>query len=95
MKSIYNFTVNMVREVEIPDAPKNEDGTIDTAWEYYYYKAHYFDHFDFTEEGILSNQVHHSKVLYYINKVIDQHPDSLIAAVENILKLAVPTEDLY
>ncbi|MEX0967933.1 MAG: redoxin domain-containing protein [Bacteroidia bacterium] len=75
-----------MREPEIPEPPKDAEGKIDSTWEYYYFKAHYFDNFDFTDDGLVRTPVYQPRMEKYVTKIVMQHPDSIIQALDFILQ---------
>lgn len=44
---------------------------------YYYFKNHYFDNFDFSDERLLYTPIFHAKIDKYLNQLTPQHPDSI------------------
>ncbi len=82
------FTSNFIYAVEypnVPEAPKNADGSIDSTFAFRYFKAHYFDNYDFSDERLLRTATFHDKIVYYINKLTVPDPDSLIISLDYIL----------
>ncbi len=73
-------------EIEVPEPPVNKDGTIDSTWEYHYYRSHYFDHFDPSDVRLLHTPLYEDKIMYYLEKVIPQIPDSIIAEVDFLIE---------
>ena len=54
--------VNMSMEVDIPDAPRNSDGSLkDSNFTYNYYRDHYFDNIDMKDDRLLNTPVFHNK----------------------------------
>ena len=39
--------IYMSQDIEVPEAPENADGTIDSTFRFKYFRAHYWDHVDF------------------------------------------------
>lgn len=78
------FTAKLFKpilEVEIPDSLKTaNDGSA-----YLYYRAHFWDNFDLTDDGMLRTPIFQGKLEYYITKVILQDADTLITAVDDLL----------
>lgn len=86
-----SFTSNFIHAITlpvVPESPKKEDGSIDSTFSFKYYKAHYFDNYDFTDERLLRTSTFHEKIYYYIEKLTYQDPDSLIKSVDYILSRA-------
>jgi len=62
---------------------------------YVYYKEHYFDHFDASDIRLLHTPLYEPKIKNYINKVVPQHPDSLISAVDMLIEKSRSHEDIF
>jgi thiol-disulfide isomerase/thioredoxin len=76
-------------EVNVPDPPRNANNQIiDSTWQYYYYRNHYFDHFDFTDARLLRTPLYEEKVMQFITKVIPQIPDTLIKHIDQVMEKA-------
>lgn len=77
--------VKMSMDIDIPEAPKDENGNIiDSSFQYNYYKAHYFDNFDFKDDRLVNSPIFHNKMEYYFsNKMLIQHWDTIIKYAYN------------
>lgn len=73
--------------VDVPNAPADENGTIDSTWRYRYFKEHYFENIDFNEDALVRMPVNvlKNKLDYYFDNVIIPDADSCIAACNDIL----------
>ena len=72
--------INLMREPEIPNPKPHLDGSpIDTQlFRYVYFKKHYWDYVDFTNESILRTPIYKNKVMKYLgDQLTPQHPDSI------------------
>jgi len=77
--NFFGTFVLALQEVRVPDPPLGADGKpIDPAFQYKYYKSHYFDNFDFSDVRLLRTPFYEQKIMTYIEKVAFQHPDSLV-----------------
>lgn len=79
------FTAKLFKpilEVEIPEELKTKDD----GSAYLYYRDHFWDNFDLTDDGMLRTPIFQGKLEYYITKVILQEPDTLIPAIDKLLK---------
>ena len=86
-----SLTSNFVKGLaypEVPEAPKNEDGSIDSTFEFRYFKKHFFDNLDFTDGRLVRTSVFHEKITYYLDKLTYQNVDSIIQSVDLILSQA-------
>jgi hypothetical protein len=73
-------------DVTVPDPPKDEKGNvIDSTWQYFYYRMHYFDNFNIADPRLLRTPFYEDKIMTYLNKVIPQIPDSIIPQVDYLI----------
>ncbi|RMG78214.1 MAG: DUF5106 domain-containing protein, partial [Bacteroidetes bacterium] len=82
-------------EPEIPEAPLKPDGTPDETFAFRYFRAHYFDTFDFSEPGFVRTPYLEEKTDYFLDKLHVQSPDTLILAVEYLLHRAQANREVF
>jgi len=88
--------LNATLEITVPDPPKDEKGAVvDSNWQYYYYRTHYFDNFDFTDARLLRTPFYEDKIMTYLNKVLPQIPDTLILHVDNFIEKSRRDSNLF
>ena len=62
--NFFGVFLKALQEVKVPDPPLGEDGKpIDPAFRYKYYKAHYFDNFNFTDVRLLRTPIYEQKIM--------------------------------
>lgn len=84
------------KEIDIPEPPKDENGNIlDSAFQYKFYKKHYFDYVDFSDERLLRTQFFHPKVNRYFEKLIIPAPDTIIEESIWLLEKASANEEVF
>lgn len=83
------------QEVDVPEPPKNADGSIDSSFQYHYYKAHFFDNIDMTDDRMLRTPVLFNKIEQYIKKLTPQTPDSINVAADYVVELARPNSEVF
>ncbi|GIV34498.1 MAG: hypothetical protein KatS3mg031_2033 [Chitinophagales bacterium] len=94
--SFYVKFLKSLEEVEIPEPPRDAEGKpIDSFFEYRYYKDHYFDNIDFTDDRMLRTPTFHKKVMTYLEKVVPQHPDSIGKYCDIILERSRPNPEMF
>ena len=76
-------------EPEIPPAPKAANGRPDSIWVFNYYKDHFWDDFDFSDERFVRTPFLQSKIERYIKELTVQVPDSLIKEADFIVNKAI------
>jgi thiol-disulfide isomerase/thioredoxin len=84
----------------IPEVPAGkhylEDGkTVDTLYDYTYFKNHYWDNFDFKDDRLINTPIYDAKLNEYFNKWIYQLPDSINFEADKILKATKGTKELF
>ena len=62
---------------------------------FYYYRNHYFDKINFEEEWLIRTPFFDRKINQYVDKMIVQHPDSLIPAVDEIIERAGGNDEMF
>ncbi|MCC7506938.1 MAG: redoxin domain-containing protein [Saprospiraceae bacterium] len=70
-------------EPEVPEFTGDEKEV--QRKKYYWARAHYFDNLTLGDECLLHSPILFSKVDYYVNKMIPQHPDSINMALDYVL----------
>jgi len=72
--------VKMSMDVEVPEAPKNANGALlDSNFAYHYFRDHYFDNIDLSDDRLLSTPVFHNKLDFYFgNNMLPPIPDTIV-----------------
>jgi peroxiredoxin len=72
--------VKMSMDVKVPEAPKNADGSpVDSNFAYHYFRDHFFDNFDLTDDRLVNTPIFHSKLDYFFSQnMLIQHPDTIV-----------------
>ena len=83
------------KEPVVPESVKNEDGTQDKLRAFHYYKAHYWDGFDLSDNTFVNTPYLQQKIDRYLGELTQQTPDSIIAAVDFILDRAEKNTDVF
>ncbi|MBS0001330.1 MAG: redoxin domain-containing protein [Cyclobacteriaceae bacterium] len=85
-----------MKKPQVPDPPKDEKGGIpDQTFQFYYYKNHFFDHFDLSDPALLRTPLYQPKVEEYTEKLTYQHPDSINKAMDFLLTEAGGNEETF
>ncbi|PID92663.1 MAG: hypothetical protein CSA96_01955 [Bacteroidetes bacterium] len=87
--------IGATRESFPPEDLLKGDKQHDDSLRYFYYRAHYFDRFDPFDIRLLHTPIYEGKIKAYLNRVVVQHPDSLVVAVDALLSGAKKDEDMY
>ncbi len=88
--------IRLSLEPEIPEAPKNPDGSpVDSLFAYRYLRAHYFDNFDFTSESLVRTPFFHNRIDHYFKNMIPQIPDTVIAEADRVVALTAGNKEMF
>ena len=75
-----------MKEVEVPDPPRDENGVItDSSFQARYYKEHYFDNFDLSDVRLLRTPLYSQKLTTYLDRWVYPEPDSVYKEVDNLI----------
>ncbi len=77
------------QEVKIPE------NITDQKDKYYYYRNNYLKNFDYTDERLLRTPIYEGRLDYYLEKVIPQHPDSIIPEVDVLITNTRHNKELF
>lgn len=86
---------NAMKDPEVPEAPKNPDGSKDSTFAFRYYKQHFFDGMDWKDDGMVRTPVYFNKISQYLDKLTPQHPDSIMVACDFLIEKARPSKELF
>ncbi len=85
---------NMMKDVDVPEAPILPNGAKDSLFGYRYFREHFFDNFDFGDDRIVYTPVFHSKIEYYITKLTPQIPDSINKAIDFLVQKTLKNKEV-
>lgn len=96
-KKLVSKIVKMSMEIEIPEAPRDEAGNmIDSSFKFNYYRAHYFDNIDFSDDRLVRTPVFHGKLEHYFSKnMMIQHWDTVLHYAFKLCDQFDPKSDVY
>jgi thiol-disulfide isomerase/thioredoxin len=94
-KLLYAKLLNLMSEVEVPEAPLMEDGTPQPNFAYYYTRDHYFDKIDFSDPGLIRTPVLLPKIMRFLDDLVVPVPDTIKIWAEIIVEKATVNEDMY
>ncbi len=85
-----------MKKPQVPDPPRNDQGEItDKSFQFYYYKNHFFDHFDLSDPSLLRTPLYQPRVDEYTEKLTYQHPDSINKGLDFLLKAAGNNDETF
>lgn len=95
-KPLLASVLKAMREIDVPDAPKDANGKItDSTFQFRYYQAHYFDNVDFSDARLLRTPILESKIDAYFKKAVVPIPDSIVPATDIVIGLSRKNSEVY
>ncbi|MDB5272501.1 MAG: putative thiol-disulfide isomerase [Chitinophagaceae bacterium] len=94
-KSLFTSILDASEEVQFPEIPKKENGQLDSMFMYRYYKAHFFDKVNFSDDRLIRTPVLAPKIDRYFKDLVTQAPDSIIKELDGVLVKVVNSKDTY
>lgn len=83
-------------EPEVPESPKDAKGNvIDSTFAFRYYKSHFFDNIDFSDERLLRTPILQAKVKTYLQQLTVPLPDSIIVSVDTVIEKARANKEVF
>jgi len=95
------FMSKVLRLMDEPESipydkcPKKADGSIDSSYNYWNYRRHYWDGMDFTDDRLLRTPVYYNKMKFWVEKVVPQHPDTLAIQMNWLIDQTAQSDELY
>jgi len=88
---------NALQVPQVPDGPHLlADGvTNDSNFAYTYYKAHFWDDFNFQDDRLIHTPIFDAKLDEYVNKLVYPFPDSLEKEADYLLRKVRGTKDMF
>lgn len=80
-----------MRDVEIPDSITE---STDSTMSYRYYKEHFWDYFNLSDERLLRTPMFMRKIDRYFDQLVVFHPDSVISAIDTIIFKSRPSQEV-
>lgn len=82
-------------EPNVPAPPKAANGRPDSLWTFNYYKAHYWDGFDLTDDRFLLTPVYQRKLERYMKELTVQQTDSITKEADFLIRKTKPGSDMH
>ncbi len=89
--------LNALQVIVIPDPPKKANGNIDSTFQLKYYRQHFFDNFDLSDDALIRmpKPVYQEKLKEYLEKLFIPQPDSITKAINDLVLKAKKNQETY
>jgi len=86
----------LIKEPIFPDTLLTlPDGAKDSLWPFRYYKQHYWDAVDLSDDRLVRTPVFHNKLDTYFDKIISKDADSIFYEIDHLLSQMNELGDMY
>lgn len=93
--SLESAIFNALEDVKIPDAPILPNGRPDSTFAYRYYKTHFWDHIDLTDDRLVRTPIYASKLKQYLDNLTVQDPDSINKEADFLVNATRKSPELF
>ncbi|MFA6128397.1 MAG: thioredoxin-like domain-containing protein [Bacteroidales bacterium] len=85
-----------LQDIVVPDFPRDASGNVmDSAFKYNYWHAHFLDNFNLADPRLLSTPFYEGKLKFYLEKVIPQHPDSIMVELDRLIARVKGNKEIF
>ncbi len=92
------FAVKLLKALEeplVPPTPLLPDGKKDSTFPYRYFKIHYFDNIDFSDDRMIRTPFYTGKLEYYLKNLIVPEVDSITTDVDNLVERTKVNDETF
>lgn len=105
-KEVKDYKLNFIKEhpetfgavvfkaMQEPEVPENPDPK-DSTFAYRYFKSHFWDNIDFSDERLIRTPLLFNKIKQYLDQLTVQHPDSIIRSIDVIVPKAKANKEIF
>ena len=93
--SLFVKMLQALEPISVPESPVLENGSIDSSFQYKYFKSHFWDHIDLTDDRMIRTPIFHDKMKKYIVDYTPQVSDSITKYVDILIEEARPSPELF
>ncbi len=93
--NFFSKVIIATTEIEIPDAPLDSTGKPKENFAYLYYKKHFWDNIDFSDERMLRTPIFYNKMDQYLEKLTAKHPDSINVSADILIEKSRANDEIF
>jgi peroxiredoxin len=85
------------KQVVVPPPPKKPNGNIDSTFQLRWYREHFFDYFDLSDDALirLPKAIYAEKIKEYLDKLYVPQRDTLVKAIDKMVAKAKRNQETY
>jgi thiol-disulfide isomerase/thioredoxin len=85
------------KPIKVPEPPRRPDGTMDSTFQLRWYRDHFFDNFDLSDDALIQmpRPIYQEKVNEYLDKLYIPQPDSVWQGILKLVAKAKKNQETY
>lgn len=85
------------KKIDVPEPPKKADGSVDSTFQLRYYREHYFEYFDLSDEALirLPKNLYKEKVEEYLDRLFVPEADTITKAINKLIAKSKKNQETY
>ncbi len=87
--------IQATTEIKIPESPLDSTGSPDKTFPYRFYKKHFWDNIDFSDERMLRTPIFFNKMDQYLDKLTAKQPDSINSSADILVNLSKANGEIF
>ncbi len=91
----FSKIIRATTDIEIPETPLDSIGKPKENFQFYYYKRHFWDNMDFSDQRMLRTPIFFNKMDQYLEKLSPKHPDSIIVSADIMIEKARANKEVF
>ena len=91
----FSKIIRATTDIEIPETPLDSTGKPKENFSFYYYKKHFWDNMDFSDERMLRTPIFFNKMDQYLEKFSPKHPDSIIVSTDILVEKSRANKEVF
>ena len=91
----FSKIIRATTDIEIPETPLDSIGKPKESFPFYYFKKHFWDNMDFSDQRMLRTPIFFNKMDQYLEKLSPKHPDSIIVSADIMVEKARANKEVF
>ena len=91
----FSKIIRATTDIKIPETPLDSIGKPKENFQFYYYKRHFWDNMDFSDQRMLRTPIFFNKMDQYLEKLSPKHPDSIIVSADIMIEKARANKEVF
>jgi len=89
--------IKATRQINIPEPPKKSDGSVDSTFQFRYYRQHFWDNFDLADDALIRmpRPIYQEKIKEYFTRLVPPIADSVNAEIDRLALIAKKNQETY